>query len=77
MTPWSCLGNCHNSHPDGDGLANLQEYQGGTDPNDYYNDISLSNTPVRFTAGRGAQLSTNSSGPSAPAVTAPGAKLDK
>ena len=26
--------------PDGDGLTNLQEYQGGTDPNDYFNDAS-------------------------------------
>ena len=28
--------------PDGDGLTNRQEFEGGTDPNDYYN----GNTPV-------------------------------
>jgi hypothetical protein len=33
------LGVDPNADPDADGLTNLQEYKGGTDPNDYYNGV--------------------------------------
>ncbi len=40
--------------PDGDGLTNLQEYQQGTDPNDYYNGVAPSLQIVGGNNQRGA-----------------------
>jgi alpha-tubulin suppressor-like RCC1 family protein len=64
-----------NADPDGDGRTNLQEYQAGTDPNEYYNGAtpvlaSLGNTDDALASDGSISLKvTNSSG--APYANAP------
>jgi hypothetical protein len=48
------LGVDPNADPDGDGFTNLQEYQNGTDPNDYYNGASFH---LDIASGNGQQVS--------------------